>query len=55
MPDPAPPGLLGRPAVIIAATIAAIIGLAVVVLAAWDIPAPKTRVEKVIPNDRLPR
>ncbi|MCW5749724.1 MAG: hypothetical protein KIT81_01150 [Alphaproteobacteria bacterium] len=24
-------------------------------LAAWDIPAPTQRVEKVIPNERLPR
>ncbi|MBL0930020.1 MAG: hypothetical protein J0H39_14115 [Alphaproteobacteria bacterium] len=24
-------------------------------LATWDIPAPSARVEKVIPNDRLPR
>ncbi|MBI3453161.1 MAG: hypothetical protein HY057_10135 [Rhodospirillales bacterium] len=26
-----------------------------VFLATWDIPAPKARIEKVIPNDRLPR
>lgn len=24
-------------------------------LAAWDVPAPSTRVEKVIPDERLPR
>lgn len=24
-------------------------------LAAWDPPAPSARVEKVVPNDRLPR
>jgi hypothetical protein len=26
-----------------------------VYLAFWDIPAPKTPVEKVLPNDRFPR
>lgn len=26
-----------------------------VFLATWDIPAPKERVEKVIPNDRFPK
>lgn len=37
------------------------VGLAVVVvggaafLAAWDIPAPTDRVEKVLPNDRFPK
>ena len=24
-------------------------------LAAWDIPAPLTRIEKVVPNDRFPQ
>ncbi|MCA3245293.1 MAG: hypothetical protein ING19_19075 [Azospirillum sp.] len=24
-------------------------------LATWEIPAPTARIEKVIPNDRLPR
>ncbi len=24
-------------------------------LAAWDIPAPLTRIEKVVPNDRFPK
>ncbi|MBL8834140.1 MAG: hypothetical protein JNL71_17240 [Rhodospirillales bacterium] len=24
-------------------------------LATWDIPAPSARIEKTIPNDRLPR
>jgi hypothetical protein len=24
-------------------------------LATWDIPAPTARIEKTIPNDRLPR
>lgn len=24
-------------------------------LASWDIPPPTARIEKVIPNDRLPR
>jgi hypothetical protein len=26
-----------------------------VFLAAWDIPAPSAKVEKVLPNDRFPR
>jgi hypothetical protein len=39
----------------------ALVGLVVVLaglaafLSTWDIPAPTTRVEKIIPNDRLPR
>lgn len=38
-----------------------LVGLAVVLaglaafLASWDIPAPTARIEKTIPNDRLPR
>lgn len=27
----------------------------VAVLAMWQMPAPKTHVEKIIPNDRFPR
>ncbi|MBL8805889.1 MAG: hypothetical protein JNN22_03495 [Rhodospirillales bacterium] len=39
----------------------AFVGLVVVLagfaafLATWDIPAPTARIEKIIPNDRLPR
>ncbi|MEO5337454.1 MAG: hypothetical protein H7841_11255 [Magnetospirillum sp. WYHS-4] len=31
------------------------IGGGVAFLAAWDIPAPKTTVERVIPDERFPR
>jgi hypothetical protein len=37
----------------VAAVIAIAVGL--VVLAAWDIPAPTAHVEKVIPDDRFPK
>jgi len=30
-------------------------GIAVAVLAIWEMPPPSARVERVIPNDRLPR
>jgi hypothetical protein len=30
-------------------------GIAVVVLAIWEMPPPSARVERVIPSDRLPR
>jgi hypothetical protein len=39
----------------------AFVGLVVVLagfaafLATWDIPAPTAHIEKIIPNDRLPR
>ncbi len=33
--------------------VAAVVGVGAVFLAAWDIPAPTTRVEKVIPHERL--
>lgn len=39
----------------VAAVILAGLVATVVFLATWDIPAPTARVEKVIPNDRLPR
>ena len=32
-----------------------LIGGGLVYLAAFDIPAPRTKIEKVIPNDRLGR
>ena len=38
----------------IAAVILVLVGGGVY-LAVWDIPAPKTPVEKVIPSDRFPR
>jgi hypothetical protein len=39
--------------VIVALAVIVLGGLAV--LATIDIPAPKTRIERTIPNDRLPR
>jgi hypothetical protein len=55
MSDPTLPGYFSRSALIGAAVVVAVIALLVVALASWEIPAPKTRIEKVIPNDRLPR
>ncbi len=46
---------LKRPAVfLILILIVAFAGL-LAFLASWDIPAPTTRIERVVPNDRLPR
>jgi hypothetical protein len=55
MPDPALPGFFSRSALIGAAAIVALLLVVGVVLATWEIPAPKKQIEKVIPNDRLPR
>ncbi len=30
-------------------------GIGVAILAVWEMPPPTARVERVIPNDRLPR
>ncbi|MBL8836300.1 MAG: hypothetical protein JNL66_08650 [Alphaproteobacteria bacterium] len=30
-------------------------GIGVAILAIWEMPPPTSRVERVIPNDRLPR
>ncbi len=55
MPDPVAPSLISRPLIIgIVVAVVAIAGI-LFVLASWEIPAPKTHVEKVIPNERLPR
>ena len=43
---------LTRLAVII---VLAILASAVMFLSTWDIPAPVSHVEKVIPNDRFPK
>jgi hypothetical protein len=44
-----------KPILILLAVVAlAFVGL-VAFLATWEIPPPTARVEKVIPNDRLPR
>jgi hypothetical protein len=37
----------------LAAVIAVVLGAGALFLAAWDIPAPTSRVEKVIPHERL--
>ena len=37
----------------LAAVIAVVLGAGALFLAAWDIPAPTSRVEKVIPYERL--
>jgi hypothetical protein len=37
----------------LAAAIVGVLGAGAVFLAAWDIPAPTSRVEKVIPHERL--
>lgn len=55
MSDPVAPSLINRPLLIGIAAVAVVVVLGIVVLASWEIPAPKTHVEKVIPNDRLPR
>lgn len=41
--------------VIVLLALAALIAGGVAFLGFWEIPAPATEVEKVIPNDRLPR
>lgn len=40
--------------ILLAVLALALAGL-VAVLATWEIPPPTARIEKVIPNDRLPR
>jgi hypothetical protein len=44
-----------RSLVIIAAIVVLVILGGFAVLATIDIPAPSSRIERVIPNDRLPR
>ncbi len=44
-----------RSLVIVLAVLAIVILGGFAVLATIDIPAPSTRIERVIPNDRLPR
>jgi hypothetical protein len=41
-------------ALVLFGLLAVLAGLAAF-LATWDIPAPTARIEKTIPNDRLPR
>lgn len=40
---------------VMAVLVVAVIVGGAVFLATWDIPAPMSTVEKVIPNDRFPR
>jgi small neutral amino acid transporter SnatA (MarC family) len=47
--------VLKRPLVIAAALVALLVVAGFAFLATWNIPAPSTRIEKVVPNDRLPR
>jgi hypothetical protein len=44
-----------RPFLIVLVVVAAALAAGVAFLASWDIPAPTARIEKTIPNDRLPR
>ncbi|MBI1779334.1 MAG: hypothetical protein HYR63_28710 [Proteobacteria bacterium] len=44
-----------RIALIVVAGIGALMLVAAVVLSTWTIPAPSTKVERVIPNDRFSR
>jgi len=39
----------------VVAGVIVLLGVAAVVLSTWSIPAPSTRVERVIPNDRFNR
>jgi hypothetical protein len=40
---------------VVAGVLVVMAGIAVAVLAIWEMPPPSARVERVIPNDRLPR
>ena len=40
---------------VLVAVLAVVAGIAAAVLAIWEMPPPSARVERVIPNDRLPR
>jgi hypothetical protein len=44
-----------RPFVLALAGLAVLLAGLAAFLASWDIPAPTARIEKTIPNDRLPR
>ena len=44
-----------RTLLIILAIVAVVVLGGIAVLATVDIPAPKSRIERTIPNDRLPR
>jgi hypothetical protein len=44
-----------RIALIVTAGVFVLLAVAAVILSTWSIPAPSTRVERVIPNDRFNR
>ena len=44
-----------RPFLVVLAVLAILFAAAAAFLASWEIPAPTARIEKTIPNDRLPR
>lgn len=44
-----------RTLLIIFAVLAVLVLGGIILLATVDIPAPKTRIERTVPNDRLPR
>jgi hypothetical protein len=44
---------MARMSIILAASLVLLIGGGAAFLATWDIPAPRAKVEKVIPADRL--
>lgn len=44
-----------KPILIVLAVLAVALAGVVAFLATWEIPPPTARIEKVIPNDRLPR
>jgi hypothetical protein len=47
--------LLKRPIVLVIVLVLVLVAGLLGFLATWDLPAPTTRVEKVIPSDRMPR
>jgi hypothetical protein len=62
-PPGSPPGSLGRhlrgamsafKRLILVSTLVVVLG-GVIFLVTWDIPPPTTTIERVIPDDRLPR
>jgi small neutral amino acid transporter SnatA (MarC family) len=50
-----PGGVMRRLSVVVLLVVAVVVVGGIAFLATWDIPAPTSRVEKVIPNDRFPR
>ena len=44
---------MARISIVVVASLVLLLGGGAAFLAAWDIPAPRAKVEKVIPADRL--